>query len=66
MTARLALGSTVLVLRSLLLTLLLGMAGRAKAHAVATGTEPAHSAVLPGPPDEVVIRFSEPVAPTRA
>ncbi|EYD77914.1 hypothetical protein Rumeso_00641 [Rubellimicrobium mesophilum DSM 19309] len=54
------LGSLVLML------LLLGAAGSARAHAVVTGTEPLDGTVLAGPPSEVVIGFNEPVALIRA
>lgn len=55
-------------LRSLLLAILvlLDLPGAVWAHAVATGTEPADGAVLATAPSEVVVRFNEPVALTRA
>src|SRR5688500_10269677 len=46
--------------------LLLGGAGAARAHASVTGSEPLDGAVLPGPPSEVVIRFTEPISTHQA
>jgi copper transport protein len=45
------------------LTLLLGPAGKAWAHASLVRAEPADGAVLSGPPAALVLTFNEPVAP---
>ena len=51
----------LLLAAALALAVLGGLAARAEAHATLESTTPARSAALERPPEEVVLRFSEPV-----
>ncbi|HYD98899.1 MAG TPA: copper resistance protein CopC [Alphaproteobacteria bacterium] len=54
------------LIRALVLLGGLLAAGPALAHAALTGSEPADGAVAAAPPDAIVLRFNEPVAPVSA